>query len=387
MNYSFSTVLAAILISNLLLIILTQLLRHSRIMITAGYKILLFIVLLAAARLLFPFEFPFAINIYFPQLLSKVISNFRQPRFEIHGYLLSLWNFFEILWIMGVLVYTGFYVYTYYQFRKTIFQMGTNITGEEKYSILLDEICRMHKVKNNFQVYQLPNINTPMIFGMRKPYILIPETLDTTSKELYYILCHETAHYFRHDLAVKFFIQMLCMVYWWNPACVLLKKHMNLLLEMRVDEYVTSKDAVSKAEYLECLLQIVKSSVPVKDFTFTISLCSENRSLLTQRFQMMINRKTGIHKSVLDVVLFISTVIIFSMSYLFTLESNYIPQEIASTTIVCSADNTYLVQNPDGTYDIYFGFQYIETVDSLKYYDEDLCIYQSIQEAQEIWKN
>lgn len=41
-----------------------------------------------------------------------------------------------------------------------------------------------------------------MIFGIRKPYILIPD-LNFSKKEWYYILRHEIAHFYHGDLLIK----------------------------------------------------------------------------------------------------------------------------------------------------------------------------------------
>ena len=44
-------------------------------------------------------------------------------------------------------------------------------------------------------------------------------------------------------------------------------------------------------------------------------------------------------------------------------------------------ENTYIIQNKDNTYDIYFNGDLIDTVDSLEYYSEDCKIYSSKEEA------
>lgn len=381
MNFSFSTIFTAILTSNLLLILLTLLLRNSRIMITAGYKIFIFVILLVSLRILVPFEFPFAKNVYFSELPSKIIANIQHHYIEIHGYLFSLWDFFGIIWIAGMIVYMIYFIHAYYQFKKDILLYGINITHQEKYSTILDKICKDHHSKNNFQVYLLRYINIPMIFGIHKPYILIPETLETTPKELYYILSHETAHYFYHDLTVKFLVQILCIIYWWNPACILLKKQSDLLLEMRVDEHVAASGTIFRKEYLECILRILKDTVRTKNNMFTISLCGENETVLIQRFRMMTDMKTVKHRYLLNTGLFLIAVAMYSLSYLFILEADYILPEIAETTKELSPDNTYLIRNLDGTYNVYFNQLYIETVNSLDMYQDNYPIYQSITEA------
>lgn len=50
-------------------------------------------------------------------------------------------------------------------------------------------------------------------------------------------------------------------------------------------------------------------------------------------------------------------------------------------SISSGEENSFFIDNQDGTYDLYITGQYIETIDSLEYYDQTIPIYDSIKEA------
>ena len=50
-------------------------------------------------------------------------------------------------------------------------------------------------------------------------------------------------------------------------------------------------------------------------------------------------------------------------------------QEHAVCHFILTEENAYAILNEDGTYNIYLYGEYLETVNSLKYYDSSLPIY------------
>lgn len=85
------------------------------------------------------------------------------------------------------------------------------------------KICLQKNKRNSFKVYQCPVIKVPMVFGFRNPSILLPEEVGLDNQQLYFILYHEMMHHFNHDLYIQMIIELLSILYWWNPACRVLK--------------------------------------------------------------------------------------------------------------------------------------------------------------------
>lgn len=57
------------------------------------------------------------------------------------------------------------------------------------------------------------------------------------------------------------------------------------------------------------------------------------------------------------------------------------PEHMSKGEYSITPENTFIIQNKDNTYDIYFKGEFFETVNSLEYYPEDCKIYLSLEEA------
>src|SRR5699024_295739 len=111
-------------------------------------------------------------------------------------------------------------------------EMSSQITA---YYELLSQICEERGKKNNFRIVLFPDIQIPMYFHYKKPYIIMPQNFDCSQEDLYFILSHEMNHHFHHDLMIKYFVTILSILYWWTPFCRFLKKECDAILEMRID--------------------------------------------------------------------------------------------------------------------------------------------------------
>ncbi len=382
LTFSSSSVLMSILFSNIMLVILYFIFRNSRIMMDIGYKLLVLFIGITILRFLFPFEIPYSTNILFPEKLSDIlILCFKETLINAGSLSLSGFQILLVIWTAGSCIAMLRYLLSCRSFHKTIKTKGIDISAEEPYHSLLEEICRKSGKKNRFHVINLSSIPSPMITGIRKPYILIPENFDMKEQDLYYILSHETAHFFHHDLLLKFFSELLGILYWWNPFMMLLKRQIATMLELRIDLEITdSPDLQNRVNYLDCLLNAAKAGTSPAP---AISFCSNGESLLTQRFSIIMNspqKKTSRKKQVL-LSLFMVGLYFFSVFFIFE-PSGSIPPEVEAETYEISPENSYLVENPNGTYDFYHNDTYRSTISHIdetflnlpvyKYYKEDL---------------
>ncbi len=293
MHFSFSSVLIAILASNLILIFITAVLYKKKFFLTIGYRVLLAGLVIAALRIIVPLELPNIKNIYFPKFISYIISRLLTPRLYIFSHWFSIWELFLIVWGIGFL--TGVYlsIRQYHQLKKVIISQGKELTDNKEIGECLEKICLQKNKRNSFKVYQCPVIKVPMVFGFRNPSILLPEEVGLDNQQLYFILYHEMMHHFNHDLYIQMIIELLSILYWWNPACRVLKKQIHILLEMRVDDEVINQNPEETSAYLECLLYLVKNyskniSLPEHMMGFI-----NDNSTLIKRFEMLTDSKAG----------------------------------------------------------------------------------------------
>lgn len=124
--------------------------------------------------------------------------------------------------------------------------------------------CKIRNSKRfSENVYLCNEVETPFVFGLLRPRIYLPESMDSVNMS--YVISHEKAHIRRLDHLWKPLGFLLLTVHWFNPlmwiAYVLLCRD----IEMACDERVVKEyNDIQRADYSEALL-----------------LCSVNRSLIT----------------------------------------------------------------------------------------------------------
>lgn len=379
--YTFSTVLMAFLASSILILLISLAFLNRNVLANAGSRLLAVLSGVVILRLLLPIEFPFTVNVNLPPILSDPLVIFCEPCIELWGIHVSCWQIFELIWVCGILVNLALGIRGCLLSRSYILKYGTDMTDTARYKEPLDSICAQYGKSNPFRVIELKGLDIPTLFCLRKPYILIPKDRNIPADKLPYILRHEALHYFHHDHLTKPAVRLLSVVYWWNPACILLRKQTNLLLEMAVDRRVVGGDPAVREEYADCLLYVRRQALAAapqtpgylrRDSTFLVR--PRNRDLKKRCVMLFHSTSPGKRMT----VTFLLTALVagtYLASHLYILQADSIPQELIESAIVPTQDNTYIIQLDSGGYEIYTDGMYLETVTSLDYYDNGTKIY------------
>lgn len=372
MHYSFSSVYMAIITSNLVLILLVLCFRNKKIMASAGYRLLLLFLGCSFVRFLFPIEMPFSKNILMPESISAVVSWVPHTLFTVNGFRISIWTFLHIVWFVGFIIQLVRYIILCKKTDYNILSSSLDVSDTEPYKTVLDEVCQLNNKENCFQILEVAGIQTPMLYGISSPAILVPENWNISRQDLYLAFSHEILHHYNHDLVIIQLVNILAVIYWWNPFCRILVKQTGEILEMRVDYNITGTSRHTIIAYTNCLLAIEEQidrtlPCPVSD-SLSISFTKMNESELKDRFHMM-TLDIGRIKYFIKIALAVLVFGLFISSYLYTFESHYISPEHEETTIdPLSSGDTFAIQKEDDTYDIFYGDIFVENVDSLDYY-------------------
>lgn len=375
MNISFSTLLMAFLVSNILVIFIALCFRRQKILLTVGYKVLVVFLFLTLLRFMFPIELPVARNIQLPGFLSRVVTFLRHVFVSPLGIDISISSLFGIIWAIGSLYYLRLYIKECIASRGLVTGALRDVTQEEPYASLLSEICGRRSKR--FRVLISSAIETPCLYGIVRPYILIPEDMPLTREELYYVLHHEVTHHKYHDLLTKRVVRIMFIIYWWNPACRMLRKQVELLLEMRIDGSLVKKDQDVAREYMMTLFSVADLAIDNKyqlPAGNKVSMAGNGSSALAQRVDMMLRERKKAN-ALLAVALCALIVMVYLGSYLFTFESRYVLQGSVDGSFI-TPDIIYAIPKEDGTYDVYTYSILIENVESLDDYPADIQIQQ-----------
>ena len=372
--FDISTVYMAILTSNLLLMIISVIICNKKILINAGYKLIAIFLILTAVRFIFPIEFPFATTISLPQGISKLIIEIFAPRFTLGNFDISLYYLIILIWIVGIAVQAYRFIRTDGMIKRLLFTFGRNVTKDPRYAAILSNV---YAGRAPIRIFEVTGISTPFLYGFSKPYILVPSGATISEQTLTYILKHEITHYIHHDLWVKFGVQLLNIVYWFNPFTSLLNKQVSLVIEMRIDDNITDMDEKDALAYLQCLCNMAEYQDTILNHKLAnvISFTDHNETELTRRFHMLMARGRKKNHG-LNIILFTVICILYICSYLFAYEADYYIPEIEEYDVITfTNENSYLIDNGDGTYDLYYSGYKFETIDSIDQQNEDIPIY------------
>lgn len=370
-RFSFSSFYMSLSFINITIFFLSLAFYNKKFLLKIGVPILISTVFLTMLRLLLPLEFlPLSHNIYLPGCISSIITNFQQPRF--FGARFSFWSFSTIIWIIGILIFAVYHLRKEYQIIQKIHASMRKLPDcAPEYQIFRRIQERFPKTRC-IGLYICSFSPVPMIYGIRQPKILLPSDLQLEPAKLHYILLHEAAHHLHHDQLIKVCMKMLCIVYWWNPFCWLLKKQADTFLEMRIDQAI-ARNPDEKTAYMDCLLTVIEhvvgSKPPIPPIAATPFIIKKYDLTIKKRFQILTNTKikpiSGIFKHA--VLLIISILFLFSYTCIF--EASIPPIDDTFYSIMPDAENSYFIKRKDGKYDFYLNGDYYGVEDSLEYYE------------------
>jgi len=381
MRLEFESFITTLLASFLLFLIAYFLFVRSKRILTIGYHTLTVVCVLSVLRLLFPFEFSFGSNLHLNKMATHIVVIFRRKHMLLSTITFSLFDIGILVWMLGIIIGLYKYIKTYKRDHFLIHSLGVNVSNNDRYSKLLTCACQYYHLNRSFDIYEIDELSSPMIFSIRKPTILLPAQNQYTNQELIFIFRHEVGHFYYHHLLYHFGVELFSIVYWWNPLNKYIKKQIDTLLEMSIDHSFSSS-ADETIAYLNCLLKVKKQSAQQQLFpklNSSLSMNNLQESMLEKRFQLLTHSQKRQH--FLSVFVVVISVSIYLFSYYFTLRGVSTPSEAKNNEIfTLTNENSYGISNGDGTYDLYLYGEYIETVDSLMGYDY-VPIYNSLEDV------
>lgn len=376
LNFSFTSVLISILCCNVLIMFLSLVFRNHKILLNLGFHTLNVILLIIFVRLLFPFELPVTTNIYLPYHLSNLVAMILGDNYSLYGFSFSIWNIMIAIWIAGCI----YKFYCYIQANKRLFHLirlyGADVTEDEPYASILKKICNREHCKKEIHIIKNPISQEPAVYRFQTYYIVLPDNLDLNLNEIEYILSHEIFHIIHHDLFIKNLVQIGCILYWWNPFCILFQKQIDLLLELQADQKAGSKTKKDTINYLSCLVKVAGQigDRQRQSNLAGISFTTESGILLNKRLTILMESDSRKKHTISQLVL-LPVCILILCSLLFIFEPYAISPEDAEGTFELTKENCYAVETSDGTFNIYFNNDYWENTSSLNYYPNGMIVY------------
>ncbi|MCL2803890.1 MAG: M56 family metallopeptidase [Micrococcales bacterium] len=154
------------------------------------------------------------------------------------------------------------------------------------------------------RLYRCAIITTPMLVGIIKPELVLPDRTYTHA-ELQSVLRHELTHLRRRDVVVKWLMVLACALHWFNPLVWWMRREVDRVCELACDEAVVrGLDPVSKQAYGETLIAVAASSLAPKAVLSTM-MCEEKKNLKERLLAIMKSKNQVATVSIVSVAVII----------------------------------------------------------------------------------
>lgn len=151
----------------------------------------------------------------------------------------KLYNILFVVWISIVFLILAIHFIIYIKFSSSVRRWGTVVDDSEILTVLETVWLDMGYTGRPLQVKECLFLTSPMLFGFRRPAILLPEK-EITPDELSHIFRHELTHYKHKDLWFNLLVLLISALHWFNPLVWFMSKVVRTDCEAACDEAVVN---------------------------------------------------------------------------------------------------------------------------------------------------
>lgn len=190
------------------------------------------------------------------------------------------------IWLAGaatVLVgQGGIYLAT----RKKLLRWSTAVE-EPRTKLLLSRCQQELGMQEQVRLMRCCLLDTPMLMGLWRPCILLPE-VELEEQQLRYVLLHELSHRRRRDLWLKFLLLVAKAVHWFNPMVWWMARRASADIEVACDADVLRLHDTKeeRREYGALILYFIQLS---RGRAIPLTTNFSEKGQIMRRFQEMMN--------------------------------------------------------------------------------------------------
>lgn len=188
------------------------------------------------------------------------------------------------LWIIWAAVAVAMFVWKAFGYMRFIHFSARGRKRIEN-PVVLDiyqSTIRVLKLRHAPLLYRSRIAGVPMLIGLFRPCILIPDT-QIDKQNLYHILLHELTHYKRRDGFYKWLVQITVCIHWFNPLVYFMAKEVDNACELSCDEAVVRRLSRSERRiYGDMLLNSLQYSIQAPGRVMTLPLSKDGRLMRTR---------------------------------------------------------------------------------------------------------
>jgi len=184
------------------------------------------------------------------------------------------------IWILGVVLSIGILIAGYKKLNKIVRVSIKNVTMTHK-EILYNCMKILH-IRHEIELAYSQKVSSPSLCGLINPKILIPISVAENISDEYfkYIIMHELTHLKSKDIFINLVINLLSIIYWFNPILLYGFHKMRQDCEVSCDDKVLSYlDEGENMHYGNAILSVLKLANVHNKLVGTTALIMNNSEI------------------------------------------------------------------------------------------------------------
>lgn len=351
MNFSIFTFVSTQIFISIFITLIAFLSKNNKFICKFGIYFALMPLLACLIRVIFPFEVSFTMILPSSYILAtayKLYDSLSFGSMRLSSLLISIWS-------IGSFGFTLLLIRDVFSIRK----ISNKPINQSHIYAALKKVKEERKYNFGVHIIVSDLISTPFIFGYFKPTVYIPD-INYNERELYYIIDHELAHWRNKDLWIKLIVQIVCIIYWWNPTVYLLRDILSHSLEIKCDSFICQDLSIEeKSNYLKTIIHTLEgpSTRHLNRALITSNFADrKNNDEVKQRFKLVFDYDSSINKNKVLPIIFSG--LIFLLTYGFVIQPEYLTQASdyinEGEEINIIDNNTSYIIYENGLYYLYF---------------------------------
>jgi beta-lactamase regulating signal transducer with metallopeptidase domain len=161
----------------------------------------------------------------------------------------------RVFWLTGVIALAAYFLISHVRHLQ---RFRTSLPVDTP---AIREWLAAVPLRRRVQVRRSDRIHSPLTYGIRRPVILLPKSMDLSDEEqLHWVLTHELTHIRRFDAVFKWLLAAAACIHWFNPFVWLMFVLANRDLELSCDEAVVRTIGYQrKSAYALTLIRMAES--------------------------------------------------------------------------------------------------------------------------------
>ncbi len=210
-----------------------------------------------------------------------------------------------VIWIIGIFFMICLFIRSL--FHLYILKNASLPIQNKEFDMLYQNCLHELRIPAGPSVYGTAILRSPVITGLLRPCIYLPQPLlsDFRDIDMRYILLHELQHFKHKDSLINYWMNIISIIYWFNPIVRYGLKIMRIDREVACDAFVLSQLEETEYESYGNTLINYAEKVSFDSFFFRTGISGSMKQMRKRVLHIAAYQKPDLMKKVKSTVVFL----------------------------------------------------------------------------------